>query len=219
MAIPVLKTAPAAIVLVAAGVCAWPYLGASSDDAPAGPPAAPPTEIAATLLEPAVGTNFDRDPFQEAAAARLALARVAFARLQARAAGWFRRRPADGPAAAPGPVQPIGPGADLVLNGTFLQGERHLAMINGRVYAPGEALKGLDEARGRYVLAEVRPLSVVIDARGRRLELSYRGPSSTPQAGAAKRPAVSAGKAALRPPAPRPPAAKAPAGRPGGRGR
>ncbi|MEI4883969.1 hypothetical protein, partial [Klebsiella pneumoniae] len=63
MAIPVLKAAPTAIVLVAAGACAWPYVGSSTDEA-AAPRQAPPPEIAAALLEPAVGTAFDRDPFQ-----------------------------------------------------------------------------------------------------------------------------------------------------------
>jgi hypothetical protein len=207
MAASFLKMAPTIVVVAASAACAWPYLWGPLEAAPPGPKEAPLPEIKAALLEPAVGTNFDRDPFQETAAARLALARPAFARLQARVVGWFRRRPADDPGdgtyAATGKVEAAGPGADLVLNGTFLQGERRLAVINGRVYAPGEPLKGLDAARGRYVLAEVRPLAVVIDAPGRRLELSYRGPSSAPPAGPSRRPATTAGGAAPKRPVPR----------------
>ena len=195
MAISILKVAPTAVVVVVSGVCTWPYVWAP-DDGSGGPKPAEPPGLSAALLEPAVGADFERNPFQETAGVRLALARSAFARLKGRLADTLKRRkpevPAEEPEAARRPVERLGvdPAANLVLNATYIQGQKRLAMINGRVYSQGEMLKGIESATGRWKLSEVRPHSVVIDVRGKLMELSYPSPGSSPPGAVARGPST-----------------------------
>jgi hypothetical protein len=215
MAISILKVAPTAVVVIVSGVCTWPYLWASGDD-PAGPKAAMPTEISAALLDPAVGTNFNRNPFLVTEADQMALARIVFNRIKDRVVVWYKQHaPARDEVNDKGnAVGTVGAdlNAEFVLNGTYLHPDRQLAMINGRVYAPGEALKGIDPARGRYVLAEVRPHSVVLTVRGKPQELTYPPLNSKPRDLATTGPAaVTAGQRGIAEGAPQRPSQRRPA--------
>jgi hypothetical protein len=71
--------------------------------------------------------------------------------------------------------------ARLDLNATWVQGPRRAAVINGRVYRPGEALEGTAGA----LVAEVLPGRVLLECQGGRAELTMPEVSGRPGAPAA----------------------------------
>ncbi len=63
--------------------------------------------------------------------------------------------------------------AGLALKGTFLSGERRLAMINDRIYAEGEALKS-GTLKSPVLIAEIHADTVLLKHQGAQVELKYR---------------------------------------------
>jgi len=198
----VAKFAPTAVVLAAAGSCAWPYLGGPE---PEPEPQAPPSassgraagpEIPPALLKPARPPRPDRDPFQDPEVLRNE-ARERIALLLKRLVR--PAHPAGSPAGAVG-QRPAAPGAPridpregLVLSATSAHDRRGAAVINGRVYLTGDPVP-CARTREPSVLASVRPDRVILRHRGQSYPLDY--PALSAAAPAGRRPAPPA-----RPPA------------------
>jgi hypothetical protein len=159
MAIPLNKAAPTAVVAGVLGYCCWSSLstsepkgGALEETRVAG--------IAVSLLSPPIAPPPVRNPFRsgERSTAQAAAAPVARA----------SDRPAPAPTAGAGPREaPIG----LDLTATFIRGEDRVAMINGRLYGPGDTLgpSGADAA----VIAAIYPNKVLLRRQGQPVELTY----------------------------------------------
>jgi hypothetical protein len=175
------KVVPTAVVLAVGGYVVWPYLGPGGGEAAAPAPAANParagaTEIPPALLRPVPVPPPARDPFDDPEERRAVVRESVRQRLKdlvKRLEEGRRVRPgAPAQAGRGGAVD--GPLAGLTLNATYIQGGRAAAVINGRVYRPGQHVAGGGDPDA-FTLAEVRLHSVVLRQHGRDLELKYGG--------------------------------------------
>ena len=72
----------------------------------------------------------------------------------------------------------------LTLNATFLQGRTQMAIIDGRIYEPGQNLVGADNAPSSLVVAQVLVNKVVFQAGGKSYFLAYPDQLASSNAGA-----------------------------------
>jgi len=162
------KFAPTAIVAALATWFCWPYLD-GTDLAGGTSQESSFTKINASSLAPSIAGASGRDPFQPPPPEEADLAE------------------SDAPeetaeeATARGVCLPEAEGEDrppdLVLQATCIRGNRRLALINGRLYAPGEAVTLARPAAFPYVVRKIFPHKVLIEHRGKILEVSYRNPA------------------------------------------
>lgn len=170
----IVKFAPTAIVAALAAWCCWPYLGGAE---PAGGASQQSsfTKINASLLAPSIAGASGRDPFQppspeEAAVAESEESEKAAEKATVRDASPAEEEGADRP-------------ANFVLDATCIRGNRRLALINGQLCAPGEALTAARPATVPYVVRQISPHKVLIEHRGEILELTYRNPPQKTRSG------------------------------------
>ncbi|MDG3007709.1 hypothetical protein [Paludisphaera mucosa] len=165
---------PPMIALAATGWAVWPYL-----ESPVPSPISRTrvAEISSDSLATVPGRTPDRDPFSftgssaadESADAtksgpggRAPKARPADAILK------VGRAEVDILAALPGKVS---------LSATSIHDSRRMAVLNGRVYAEGESVQGLD-APGPVVLAAIHPASVGLRYGGKDVEIAFPASST-----------------------------------------
>jgi hypothetical protein len=200
------KVVPTAVVLAVGGYVVWPYLGpGGGGEAAPGPAvaAAKPAkanayEIPPELLRPAPVPPPARDPFDDPEERRALVREAVRQRLKdvvKQLEGRRRTRPSvPGQGGRGGAVD--GPLSGLTLNATYIQGGRAAAVINGRVYRPGQHVADGGDPDA-LVLAEVRLHSIVLRQHGRDLELKYGGrPAAAGQARPAAGPPARARKPA-----------------------
>ncbi len=93
----------------------------------------------------------------------------------------------------------------LTLNATFLQGPTQMAIIDGRIYEPGQNLVGADNAPSSLVVAQVLVNKVVFQAGGKSYFLAYPDQLASSNAGAgadnAPRTKALGARRGVRPPA------------------
>ncbi len=195
------KWAPRVIAVAVAGYCVWPSVTALVSQPKAKPPEKLP-ELAAALLAPAAPPAPKRDPFEQGAA-------ELFHRQAAQPFAAAARRPsgADG-----------GPLSGVALEATCIAGDRRLALIDGRLYAPRETLSTSNPSAPPYKIVDVFPYKVLLESEGKTVELKYSDvavrPASSSRAGAQ----VQSGGAAKASAAKKPSAASNPS-RPGKTGK
>jgi hypothetical protein len=211
MAFSAAKHAPVLIVLVASGVCAWPYVGMTTSSAStpaaakakAAAAAGKPVELPPGLLNATPVPRPARDPFRDPEHARAAvkakvsnaltalLARVkpmeTARRLVAGKAG-----PGAGAASAsataktkPGAKDgPLDPRIGLVLNATTVVDNHGFAVLSGKSHGVGDAVRipGADQP---CLLVAIRQHEVDLLYNGKRWPLGYAGSRGTASAGAA----------------------------------
>ena len=196
---------PSMIVLAAVGWAVWPYLES---------PGLSPTsktrdvEVSSALLAWVAGRTPDRDPFRSPSVPaavgstraprpgpgeKVPKAGLANTMLEA------RRAEVDVRATLPGKV---------ALSATSIHGTRRMAVLNGRVYAEGESVQGID-APNPVVLAAIHPASVRLCYGGESVAIAFsaasaatRSPPSQPQQNR-KRGAASKSNFAPKPTRPR----------------
>jgi len=61
----------------------------------------------------------------------------------------------------------------LTLNATFLQGRTQMAIIDGRIYEPGQNLVGANQEPSPLIVAQVLVNKVIFQAEGKRYFLGY----------------------------------------------
>lgn len=168
MSRPISKLAPAAVVLVVAAWCCWPYLE--------GPKAVTGVEqqpdlprITRSQLSPEVQPASERDPFRPVAAEKA-----------------DSPQGEESPPSSPLPVQEKAAEqqkditeilSGLVLGATYVQGDRRVALINGRVYQEGERLAIATPLAEPCVVAGISADRVLLLHRGRTVELIYPDPA------------------------------------------
>lgn len=193
--------APTAVVIGVVGYCCWPYLGGSTV-APVEAASKLP-EISAALLSPTIEPAPDRDPF---GATRQAQMDVPEGDTAANATvGPHGTAARTGPSSTLGSVPGATPGASgtapagqgsgptkdktialsgLALNATCIQGDRRIAVINGRQYAQGESLSVSNFTTEPYIVTEIQPYKVLLAFQGASAELTYsnqfHAPSPSP---------------------------------------
>jgi hypothetical protein len=216
------KLIPSAVLIAILGYLSWPYF----DPAPAGNGSSGKLpEVAADLLRPAAPPATKRDPFgnsvrfelgetkNEKSGRRTTGNKPAGAKpgktshAQSGAAGKSKAGEAATHSASATEVKTADRNtmASLVLNATLLDGQKSIALINGRAYRPGEALatSGSEKAP---VLVEIHHHGVILLCEGKPVELRY---PDTP-AGAKSDPPAAKGSAKKK--SAKPPAARRPAG-------
>jgi hypothetical protein len=168
MSAPIRELAPAGAVAALVMFCCWPYLdgpgpGATfqqSGDYPA---------IPSSLLSPAFDPPSGRDPFRPSpgkeakASQREVLPVPAFAQKE--------------PVAGEDRGEDMGDVLNgLVLNATYVRGNRQLALINGQECSPGDPIPLAATAEKPGIVTQISAYRVLIEHQGRTLELRYRDP-------------------------------------------
>ena len=157
-----LQRVPTLAVIGLAGSAAWPILF------PKGEAGATRGAVRPPSLRPPdpTGSPIRRNPFLSGrppdappttAAVLVARNVLVATKADAKATGPLERTPDDEDKAVAG----------MRLGGTFVDGREQLAVIDGRVYARGEPLKGRDGSPRPYIVAEIRKDRAVL-RRGRR---------------------------------------------------
>jgi hypothetical protein len=170
------RLAPTAAVAAFVAWCVWPYVSGAGPRRFVQEPAEVP-QIAGSLLQPAIVPAGDRDPFRPADADQ-----PDPSDLVARAAEPAARQAA--PAAEEAaPLAQVRPGDvldQLVLDATIIHGDRRLALINGQVCGPGDAVVVSGLTTEPCTVAEITAHKVLLTFRGETLQLEYRGPKPKP---------------------------------------
>jgi hypothetical protein len=187
-----LQKAPTLIVIGVTAYAAWPTVFPDGDSGQTKEASKPPTTARASASDVA---DPGRNPFQldrpaavEAATPSKAVAPASSA-VVVRPAG-LPDLPADEDQVLSG----------MRLGGTFIHGREQLAVINNRVYARGEQLRGADGSLLPYVISQIGKDRAIL-RRGRRdvvLAFSNVPRAASPKAGAPGAPAL----AKLPPPLP-----------------
>ena len=151
------KFAPTAGVFALTVWCGWQFLEDASplDDLAQ----QSPTRIDSDAFEPKLPVRIDRDMF----------AVVATAKPQQ------QERVLEQAEAAPPPFDPAPMLANLRLKGTFVHGERRVALINGGVFDEGETVTQDRTSGVRCQLRRVYADAVVVEVDGLRYRLAYGG--------------------------------------------
>jgi hypothetical protein len=170
------KLAPSAVVLAFVGYCVWPSMSElTATPGPPKPPAKLP-ELAPTLFSPPMPPCPTRNPWGGRDAATLAAMKKA-----AKASEEAVTLLADADTAET-PGKTVDPLAGLKLDATCVLGDQRLAMINGQLYASQELLPPSGGSALRYKVVNVLPYTVVLEGRGKTLELTYSNVAPEPAA-------------------------------------
>lgn len=213
------KFAPCAIVLAAVTYCCWPYLedaGQKKADADKKLP-----EIAASALAPKIQPAPGRDPFG------MTLNPDVFKVIETKdakkdpklavAAGQPNKGttgPADKSKVDPrgnSAAQDLDPEIQkkitenelktarngLMLNATFLRGNRHVAILNGERFSEGDTLERVNSNLRLIKIAAIQPRKVVLEKQGQTIDVDYpdllaaaNGTARKPNGAAGARPAT-----------------------------
>jgi hypothetical protein len=214
------KLSPTFLAVGLVGYWAWPFLSAA--DGEAQKETAVP-QIAPAMLSPKIKPAPQRDPFRGpgeaeaskspfgpgAASGRPKEQGPAAPKDAAAKSGVLAATP-KGPAGAKDPAAWL---SELALTATCTMEGRPMAMINGRLYAPGETLRLAGATGGPVTVAEIQAYRVVLELQGKKLDLAYANVDSGPRSSApgkaspagaasrgASRPAAGKSSAAAKPP-------------------
>jgi hypothetical protein len=159
MVLPIAKIAPTAAAAAMVTYCCWPHLfaGPVRENRPAGKL----PQVAATLLSPVFAEPAERNPF------------LARSNPEAAAESDKPNTKADNSAAPVTDADEADPIEHWVLNATLLRGDRQFAVINGRLYQPGERLAPADSPDSQFVVTQIDANEVVIRGPRRTLRLRY----------------------------------------------
>ena len=147
------KLVPTAIVAAVLGYLCWPYF--IDPEAAAGQKKESKLPVlTAALLSPPPEPAPERDPFRQAKRWSAAVTK--------KETKEEKKRPAAAPTLS-----------GQILNATYIHGDRRLALINGQVYAEGEALKGQNSSSSPLTVARICPDKVLLRRDGVTLELKY----------------------------------------------
>lgn len=158
------------------GYCCWPYVFGLGQGA-ATPATDTPAAIAASALLPSIDPAPDRDPFRVATPAQAVTEpSTDAAHDEASAEFEFDAGTERGDELESDANRSLG---RLALSATFVRGDQRVALINGRVYAPGEPLADSGSSASPFVVSEIFADKVVIERNGQTTELSYSDHDST----------------------------------------
>jgi hypothetical protein len=176
MAISAGKVAPSLVVLAFAGYCAWPSLSEMTAEAP--PPAAVKVpELSPALFAPSLPARPAKNPWGGLDEAALAATK------------------ASRKAAKPSTPGTAKQGADslngLRLEATCILGNQRMALINGQLYAPQKTASAGNSSTPFRVIS-VSANKVLLECKGKTVELTYEGIVARPAAAAKAKPAGTA---------------------------
>ncbi len=78
----------------------------------------------------------------------------------------------------------------MTLDATFLQGRTQMAIIDGRIYEPGQNLVGANDEPSQLIVTQVFMNKVIFQAEGKRYFLAYPDQLGPPTASAEEEPAA-----------------------------
>ncbi|MBU4273157.1 MAG: hypothetical protein KKE86_05565 [Planctomycetes bacterium] len=187
MDIPLDKVIPRALALAVVGYCLWPSMMAFNSKPKTKSPDKPP-ELSAALLSPAMPPTPTRDPFEQNTATPASALKKVIQPATKAAAVKGPQKPAGAAdptvktarraaAASRDRAMPTGKGANhsggLTLEATCIVGDRRLAVINGRLYAPKETLSLPGLSATPCEVVSVLPYKVVLKCGENNMELTY----------------------------------------------
>ncbi len=165
------KMAPMAVVAMVFAGCCWPYVSGSAT----GTSSQQDSDIAQLskeLLSPVLKPANDRDPFRP-----VKLALGSLKGNQPGSGGPGRNGPGGKKAAEATHLRQ----REFALGGTYVQGNRSMAIINGKVYEPGDTLAGSDAARQSWVVKRILPEEVLIQSGEKTTKLTYPDFTAPPE--------------------------------------
>ena len=203
MSVIVRKTGPTVIVAAMAAWCCWPYVTGSGSHTGIKQQGDQP-RITRAELSPTIGPGSDRNPFQVAAAARIdespthdppqneqpevPAAEVPVAKVPAAEVPAAEVPITEVTASEKGITDAAGPTEEedrvkflggLMLSATYIQGNRRVAIVNGRIYKQGDPLSVSGTTRGPGTITTISADKVVILYCGRTVELEYANLAAT----------------------------------------
>jgi hypothetical protein len=155
------KMAPTATVIALVAWCCWSHLEGPGPVAGIQRGSDLP-RITSALLSPAIEPAPDRDPFRPLVADKVVASQAT-----------VPVPPAlnqNGATAQGGRADVL---SNLVLGGTYIQGDRRLALINDQVYEQGEPLAISASITEPCIVTQISAEKVLILHRGRTMELKY----------------------------------------------
>ncbi|MCD4726847.1 MAG: hypothetical protein K8R46_04250 [Pirellulales bacterium] len=181
MDIPLDKVIPRTLALAVVGYCLWPSTMAFFSTPKTTSPKKLP-ELSAALLSPAMPLAPTRDPFEENTATLASALKKVIQPVTKAATVKRPRKPTVKTerrvaSTSRGQGKPTGKGANhsggLTLEATCIVGDRRLAIINGRLYAPKETLSLPGLSATPYEVINVLPYKVVLKCGENSMELTY----------------------------------------------
>jgi hypothetical protein len=169
MAISAGKLAPSAVVLAFVGYCVWPSLSEMISPPPPPTPPAKVPELAASLFSPTIPPVPTRNPWGGLDAKALAAAKES-----ANQVDTTSEEVVDS-AIAKTVSEPVDPLTMLKLGATSILGDQRMAVINGQLCAAEETLTVENAA---YRVVRVLPYKVVLENKGKIVELTYANVAS-----------------------------------------
>ena len=164
------KIGPIAVVAAVFTWCCWPYISGSATATGSGEEGAVIT-IAKKFFSPKVSTTHGRDPFQSVQdAAEEFLSNSAMGTSNSSTSSRTNNNRTD-----TAKVQIKG----FLLNGTYVQGDRRMAIINSTLYRVGEYLDDTDTPGKKWKLLQIYPDRVVLGC-GKQTKVVGTSYASTP---------------------------------------
>jgi len=168
------KMGPIAVVLLVFTWFCWPYITGSAtavDSKEAGSV----LTLSKELLSPTVKPRSSRDPFRVVEGATAAALAEQLAKAADAAAA---DKNANKNATKTEPANVETRRTSLVLSGTYIRGNRRMAIIGGKVYKVGEALEGPDADGKLWVVKQVSTDHVVLESRSGTRVIDYSNPAA-----------------------------------------
>ena len=187
MDIPLDKVIPRALALAVVGYCLWPSMTAFFSTPKTTMPKKMP-ELTAALLSPELPPAPTRDPFLENTAMLASSLKNVPRSTVKSSAGLGRTKPSAAKAPTVKTNRRVTTGARaggkptakrtgnsgrLTLEATCIVGDRRLALINGRLYAPKETLSLPGLSATPCEIISVMPYKVVLKCGAKNMELTY----------------------------------------------
>jgi hypothetical protein len=167
---------PIGVVAGAMGYFCWSHLDAPAVMAPPAKAATKAPELTAAMLSPLAAPDLDRDPFAppavevppEPAARELAKqAKAMSAPGKPETGAQDNKTPDAGSTASTPRIE------GLVLSGTYVRGDRRMAVINGLLYSEGEQITSAGPTAVAASVARVDVDRVILNMEGRHAQLAY----------------------------------------------
>jgi len=182
--------APTLVVLAVVGYCCWTDGEEPTPGAKAKATAGKPT-LTPAMLSPAAAPVPERDPFHAQSGAP-----------PEDQSG--KKVPTAAPVAS-GPSTAAIPDLNrlvkgLVLQATFVRGNRRVALIDGNLYAEGDAVRPSKALATPFMVAQVLPHKVVLRQAAQTVELKYPDSAAKANSPPSREPANASGKANAKAP-------------------
>lgn len=168
------KLAPILMSFAMVGYCCWECVGEPRQDFGTNRKRLP--QVTHSMLSPTIEPAHGRDPFYSPASTPVSKTKIQIPQTPDTQSTKVAATARDTLARQSQPQINIADAVNgLVLNGTFIQKNCRVAIINGHFYSPGDALLSGGESSEPFVVTHVEPLCVTVAGHGQSMAIAYCG--------------------------------------------